>query len=305
MSLMQESSAAEPLFSGPMENDGFWANLRRSLGPTFRYWMEVEVHVYGFSVAANVLLSFFPFLIVMVSLCRYVLHWNAAEQAIYLALNDLFPDAMGEYVVRNLKAVFWTRGPFQIASVFLLFFTANGVFEPLEVALNRALGVPKHRSFLMNQVVSLGLIFACGALVMLSFILTAANQQFLVRLLGVKSSLVTLLTSIFFKLAALPISILVLFIIYWLLPNTRITPARVAPVAICVGLLLEGLKYLIFLVWPWLNHKLTNEYGPFKYSVMIVLFSFLASMIVLAGAEWVGRNRIAPVSATSIDSNHE
>lgn len=302
---MEHTSPAEPVFSGPIETPGVWANLRRLFGPTFRYWMEVEVHVYGFSIAANVLLSFFPFLIVMVSLCRYVLHWNAAEQAIYLALSDLFPDAMGEYVVRNLKAVFWTRGPFQIASVFLLFFTANGVFEPLEVALNRALGVKKHRSFLMNQVVSLGLIFACGALVMLSFILTAANQEFLVRLLGVKSTLGTFLASAFFKVAALPISILVLFIIYWLLPNTKIRPRRVVPIAIFAGLLLEALKYLIFLVWPWLNHKLANEYGPFKYSVMIVLFSFLASMIVLAGAEWVGRNRIAPLSGTSVDSNHE
>lgn len=264
--------------------------------------MEVEVHVYGFSIAANVLLSFFPFLIVMVSLCRYVFHWKAAEQAIYLALGDMFPDSMGQFVTRNLIASFWTRGPFQMMSVFLLFFTANGVFEPLEVALNRALGITKHRSFLKNQIVSLGLIFACGGLVMLSFILTAANQEFLVRLIGSKSAIGTFLTSFFFKIAAVPISMLVLFLIYWILPNAKIAPRRVVPVSIFVGLLLEVLKYIIFLVWPYLNHKLDNEYGPFKYSVMIVLFSFLASMVVLAGAEWVGRGRIAEPSGTSIDS---
>ncbi|MCS7027105.1 MAG: YihY/virulence factor BrkB family protein [Bryobacteraceae bacterium] len=302
---MNPHPSPETAFSLHKPRVTWWMRLKSLFGPTLRYWMEVEVHVYGFSIAANVLLSFFPFLIVMVSLCRYVLHWNAAEQAIYLALSDLFPDAMGEYVVRNLKAAFWTRGPFQFASVFLLFFTANGVFEPLEVALNRALGVAKHRSFLMNQVVSLGLIFACGALVMLSFLLTAANQQFLARLLGVRSALTGFLTSAFFKIAALPISIVVLFVIYWLLPNTKIRPGRVVPVAILAGLTLEALKYLIFLVWPWLNHKLTHEYGPFKYSAMIILFSFLASMIVLAGAEWLGRDRIAPTSKSSIDSNHE
>ena len=32
--------------------------------------MEVNVHVYAFSIAANVLLSFFPFLVVMSSICR-------------------------------------------------------------------------------------------------------------------------------------------------------------------------------------------------------------------------------------------
>ena len=53
--------------------------LGRKYMPTIRYWMETEVHVYAFSIAANVLLSFFPFLIVMVTLCRHLLHWQGAE----------------------------------------------------------------------------------------------------------------------------------------------------------------------------------------------------------------------------------
>jgi len=32
------------------------AVLKRRLAHTFHYWMETEVHVYGFSIAANVLL---------------------------------------------------------------------------------------------------------------------------------------------------------------------------------------------------------------------------------------------------------
>jgi predicted membrane metal-binding protein len=51
----------------------------RACAPTLRYWMETEVHVYAFSIAANVLLSFFPFLIIIVSLCRYALEGPAAE----------------------------------------------------------------------------------------------------------------------------------------------------------------------------------------------------------------------------------
>jgi hypothetical protein len=42
--------------------------------------------------------------------------------------------------------------------------------------------------------------------------------------------------------------------------------------------------------------KLDKEYGPFVYSVSIILWSFLGSMIVLAGAEWSAR----PVSAEAI-----
>src|SRR5688572_7706386 len=142
-----------------LETSGGVARLRRACVPTVRYWMETEVHVYGFSIAANVLLSFFPFLIVMMSLCRHVLHWPEAVDAIMIALRDYFPAEMGAFIERNLRYTVNSRGPMQFGSILLLFFTANGVFEPLEVALNRAWGVSKNRSFLKNQIVSMGLIF--------------------------------------------------------------------------------------------------------------------------------------------------
>ncbi|MEJ7606003.1 MAG: hypothetical protein WKF37_06990 [Bryobacteraceae bacterium] len=85
--------------------------------------METEVHVYAFSIAANVLLSFYPFLIVMVSICRYILNWEDAAQAIYLALNDYFPGEVGHFVTRNLDITVRQRGPLQWGSIVLLFFT--------------------------------------------------------------------------------------------------------------------------------------------------------------------------------------
>jgi hypothetical protein len=36
---------------------------------------------------------------------------------------------------------------------------------------------------------------------------------------------------------------------------------------------------------------LQNEYGPFSYSVSIVIFSLLTALLVLAGAEWSARER--------------
>lgn len=262
-----------------------------ALRPTFRYWMETEVHVYGFSIGANVLLSFFPFLLVMVSVCRYVLHWQAAEDAIYLAFDNLFPGSLPDLLKRNLRYWVTVRG-FSWVSIFLLFFTANGVFEPLEVALNKVWNVRVNRSFLRNQVISLGLILGCGTLVLISLLLTAANQTLLAQVFGGGQPGGWFVTALFFKLAAVPVTILSLFLIYWLLPNTRISPARVVPVSILVGLMVEVLKYLPITFWRWIDAKLYPEYGPFEHAVLIVLWSFLASMLVLAGAEWVARRGI-------------
>lgn len=273
------------------ESKGLVNRVSGACVPTVRYWMETEVHVYGFSIAANVLLSFFPFLIVMVSLCKYVFHWPGAVDAIIIALHDYFPADMVNFIERNLKFTVNSRGPMQIGSILLLFFTANGIFEPMEVALNRAWNIPKNRSFLKNQLISMMMIFVCGALILLSIVFTAVNQAMLQNSSLGESAAGSILSVVFFKSAAIPVTILILFLIYWLLPNRRLPWREVAPVSIFVGLALEGLKYLNLLTWPFLRVKLEAEYGPFINSVTIVLWSFLASMVVLAGAEWSARRR--------------
>jgi uncharacterized BrkB/YihY/UPF0761 family membrane protein len=219
-----------------------------------------------------------------------VLHWPAAVEAIYLALNDYFPGEVSDLIRRNLP----TRGTVQFTSLFLLLFTANGVFEPMEVALNRAWGITKNRSYLKNQLVSLGLIFACGGLALLSLILTAMNREWLMSWAGDQGKLGAWLNLAIFKLAAMPISILALFLIYWLLPNCKIAPIQVAPTAILVGLVLESLKYLNLAIWRLLRDKLAREYGVFHNSVTILIWSAVAALIVLAGAEFTARHHRLP-----------
>ena len=41
---------------------------------TARYLLRTEVHTFAFSVAANSILSFFPFLLLLMTLIRYVFH---------------------------------------------------------------------------------------------------------------------------------------------------------------------------------------------------------------------------------------
>ncbi len=256
----------------------------RAFKPTFKYWMDTEVHVYGFSIAANVLLSFYPFLIVIQSLSQAILGSNIGERAIGIVLDDYFPGTLGDFMSRNLSASVSYRGSIQYLSILLLLFTANGVFEPMEVALNRAWGITKNRSFLKNQLISLGLIFACGTLALISTSLSGANLKHLAG-----QPLSNFLATAIFKAAAIPITVLILFLVYWLLPNADISWRFVLPQAILAGLSLEALKYINLLTWPLLSKKLSGEYGPFYRSVTIILWSFAGAMIILAGAEWAAR----------------
>lgn len=253
-------------------------------GPTVSYLSQTEVHTYALSIGASVLLSFFPFLIVMLTLVRDF--FPADQKALILALRDYFPGDLGSFIFGKLTSVH--HGRFQLWSLVLLLFTANGVFEPLEVALNRAWRVPKNRSYIRNQLLSFFMILLCGALAFGSVLLTAINTNYVAHSHAAGVIPVWLWLAIF-KLAAIPFTIVSLFVIYWLLPNCRVPWRRVAPVAVMVSIALEGLKYLFLFAWPWMGRKFRNEYGPFYESVSIVVFGVMSGLIVLAGAEWSAR----------------
>jgi membrane protein len=264
---------------------------------SFTYLSQTEVHVHGLAISASVLVSFFPFLIVMLTLLRDVFHFPAAERALVLALGDYFPGDLGTFIIRNLTKV--NHGRFQLTSVILLLFTANGIFEPLEVALNRAWGVKQNRSYLKNQLLSLVLIFLCGGLALGSVLLTAVNQRYIANQYGLQVVQPWLSLTIF-KLAAIPVTILSLLLTYMVLPNRRVPVRRVLPAAVMVGVGIEAIKYLFLFAWPWLNRKFQNEYGPFSNSVSIMVFAMATSMVVLAGAEWSATSHGVEVSGVAV-----
>ena len=118
------------------------------------------------------------------------------------------------------------------------------------------------------------------------------EQGALTQITGVSGKLSLFASLAFFKAAALPMSILMLFLVYWILPNRNLPAKQLIAPAILVGVALELLKYVNALTWPWLRVKLEREYGPFAYSVTIILWSFLAAMVILAGAEWSARSQM-------------
>jgi uncharacterized BrkB/YihY/UPF0761 family membrane protein len=95
--------------------------------------------------------------------------------------------------------------------------------------------------------------------------------------------------ALFFKLASVPIMVLILFLVYRFLPNGKPPISRIIPAAVGVGLLFEVLKWANSVFWPRLETKITREYGVFSHSVTLIFLGFLSSMLFLAGAEWAAR----------------
>jgi len=251
-----------------------------------RYLARTEVHAFGFAIAASVLLSLFPFLNVMASLSLYVFKWKTVVDAIQAFIKDYFPGELGYF----LASYFYNPTKIEFVSLILLMFTANGIFEPLEVALNRAWGVSKDRSYIKNQFLSFLLIFLCGGLILASFLLSTMNREYMVKHFGTDDVVMRWIAIVIARLIPIPMIMLALFLTYWLLPNCSVPVRKIAPVAVVVGLALTGLQYTAIFLWGWIVDKIKHDYGFFSHSASVILFSFLAAMIVLAGAEWSARS---------------
>jgi uncharacterized BrkB/YihY/UPF0761 family membrane protein len=93
-----------------------------------------------------------------------------------------------------------------------------------------------------------------------------------------------LLSNGFLSVLATFSSVMLFFLVYWILPNRRIPALAVLPTAVVTGLLWEGAKLLYIITLPHLD--LENVYGPFRISVGLMLWAFLSGLMLLAGAHF-------------------
>ena len=261
-------------------NSGWWPQLVSLV----RYLAQTEVHTYAFSVAANAILSLFPFIVMTWTIERHVFHSPAMEAVLGDMLRYFLP-AHQDFVVKNMGLLAHARGKVQIISVITLLISTSGVFLPLEIALNRVWGVTKNRSYLMNAVISLGLAFSVGLLALFSIAFTTAQNRLLTWLfLGhTQNFIFGVLAHAVLQVSAAIFSIGIFFLIYWILPNRKLPVAAVLPTAVVTGLLWELAKRIYILVLPWLD--LESAYGPFSVSVSLMIWAFLTGLILLAGAQ--------------------
>ncbi len=250
-----------------------------------RYMAQTEVHTYAFSVAANTILSLFPFIVMMFTIARLVFHSHAMESAIADMIRYFLPSGQ-EFVTKNMEIVANARSGVRLASVVMLLVSSTGVFLPLEVALNRVWGVAKNRSYFMNQLVSLGLAAGIGMLALMSVAITAAQRSVLQFVfLGHTDNVVFAFVSHWLlQISAGVVSILLFFLIYWILPNRKLPVRAVLPTAIVIGLTWEVAKMLYVAALPWMD--LHSVYGPFSVSVSLMLWAFVTGLLLLAGAHY-------------------
>lgn len=263
----------------PVSGSGSWEQLK-ALG---HYLTKTEVHTYAFSVAAQAILSLFPFIVLLLTLSQRVFHSTRMTTVVGEMMTNFLPNHQ-KFVMDNMRALAFSHAKTRIVSVVVLLITATGVFLPLEVALNSVWGVKKNRSYLQNQLVSIGLAIGVAFLAMASVALSAAQRTVLEWIFfgHTQNMVFGLVAKGFLQIVALAASIALFFLIYWGLPHRKVPARAVLPTAIVMGVLWTAAKYIYILVLPHLDFRAV--YGPFEVSVGLITWAFISGLLLLGGA---------------------
>jgi YihY family inner membrane protein len=282
---LEAPSTPEPVRAvdaGPLPIYGF--EWRRDGKVLAQYLLDSEVHTFAFSVAANAILSFIPFIVMLYTIASSIFHSQPMVAVIGDFIQYLMPSNQ-IFVERELARVA-AKSSVRVFSLLMILVSCTGIFLPLEVALNRSWGVAKSRNYLMNQLIALGLAVWMVILGMLSILLNEAERTVVtVMFFGHTDNFAfRFISASWLAMSTAVASILFFFSIYWLLPNRKLPPQPVLRVSIVTGLLWVGAKYIYVAVLPKLD--LPALYGPFYVSVGLLLWAYVSGLLLFAGAQF-------------------
>jgi YihY family inner membrane protein len=269
-----------------------WYRWRKDGTALIRYLLDSEVHTFAFSVAANAILSFIPFIALLYALSDKVFN-SAMMKSVVIAMVIYFFPVDQDFMARNLPILASHVGV-QLFSLIMILVACTGIFLPLEVALNQAWGVTKSRNYLHNQVIAFGLAILMVVLGMGSILLNAAARDMLTVIFVHNSNIkvidfvlhITYQGTCFLLLAVTTgvASILFFFAIYWLLPNRKVPWRHVMSTSIYTGVIWLVAKYIVELLLPHMH--LIDLYGPFHVSVGLLFWAYTSGLILFAGAQF-------------------
>jgi YihY family inner membrane protein len=272
-----------------------WYRWRKDGTALVSYLLDSEVHTFAFSVAANAILSFIPFTVLLYTLSHSVFHSIMMRDVVTDMVNYFLPSVTDEknWVAINLQTAASGQGV-RAFSLLMILIACTGIFLPLEVALNQAWGVTKSRNYLQNQVIAFGLAIIMVVLGMSSILLNALARGVLKLLFDHQTNIkfidfllnFTLKGTEFVVLAATTgvASILFFFSIYWLLPNRKVPWRSVLRTSVYTGIVWLAARYVFVMVLPHLDLKAL--YGPFFVSVGLLFWAYVSGLILFAGAQF-------------------
>ena len=190
--------------------------------------------------------------------------------------------------MRNVDEVLRVRGPVGLLALLGLLWSSSGVFSTLDDAINKAWDVDRKRPFWRGRLLGLSIAASIGGLFLLS--LTATTVFRLVGgmnlTLRTQVPLLPVLTSRFVAtVVPLLLNFVMFALLYKVVPYTQVPWAAACRGAVvaAVGWEVAKVAFAWYLASGLARYRIV--YGSLGAVVVLLLWSYFSSVIVLFGAE--------------------
>ena len=255
------------------------------LWPALRKFNDDNGFFLSSGIAFNILINLIPFIMLLLALVgTYLYNDQQVLDHIRAYLRDVAP-TLDPKIMENLADVIQNRQIVGFVGFVGLLWFSTWVFGSLRIALNIVFRVEKSRGMLRGIGIDLLMILLAGSLLMVSMILSSvvtflqADQGRILVAIGptiqwiLKYLLPFFLTSCIFVL------------IYKIIPHKRVHFTSALQAALFTSLLWELAKHL----FGWYVVHLARYsifYGSLSTSVILVLWVYYSSTILVAGGEF-------------------
>ncbi|MBV7272492.1 YihY/virulence factor BrkB family protein [Clostridium sp. PL3] len=243
-----------------------------------------DVPALGSQLAYNLILSFFPFIIFLMTLIG---HTSLNGNEILAALSRIMPASAFDLISNTVSEVITTKHS-QLMSFSLIFtvWSASAGFNAVIKGLNKAYGVPESRTFIKVRTISilctLGMAFIV-LIMMFLLILGGIIWNYAAYKLGFSHELLTLWTVIRY-IIFISTAIFIFTALYRYAPCKKLTWLEVLPGALfsTLNLILVSVAFAYY-VNNFANYSIV--YGSIGAIIILLTWLFLVSIIVILGGE--------------------
>ncbi len=254
------------------------ASKRRILYTTVIDFLHNDLPISAAAITYFGMLVLFPALLLLSVYYPKALLW----------MRPFFPGSY-EFVRRNLEAMKDVSGGILLSSFLVLLWAGSWIFNTIERTICR-LWNTHPREFLKGRLLTIGMMAAIGATLLVSFILTSglvaigsvAERSPRARL-WLAQTFNSGLLPVTIALLSLLLTVLLFGLIYRFMPNTKVRVIEIMPGAIIAGLLWEASKYAFAWLLPYFHYDLL--YGSIGAMVALLTWSYVSSLIMFFGAQ--------------------
>lgn len=251
-------------------------------------YMSAAIGFYAF-------FSLFPLSLALIAFFSVLLGIEGFEDQLIVGLRDQIPvlNEQDDEFLRNFFASLHDdRAVTSSLAAVGLFWASTAVFGSIRKGINSIWGIKKTRPFLQERLMDFTMMFGASFLLLSSFTISTIQ------------SFVDEISAIFFPDApiwnptlwdsmtvAVPplLTFLVFLILYWWLPNTKLTFKQVWPTALVGTVAFEISKAVFILYLRNLGSVTGNIYGGVSAIIVLMAFVYVSAIILLVGAQLTAR----------------